>query len=145
MSTLKDRILQIMSQPQLSALATVTEEGKPWVRYVVAIADAGFKIRFASFVGSRKVIQIKRNSEVHLTCGATDPAESKPYLQIQGRARFVTDHAERHLFWNDMLARVFSGPDDPAYGVVIVEPYRVEYCTPGNMEPEVWSIDAKEA
>ncbi len=138
MADLKERILQIIKQPQLSGFATVTEEGKPWVRYVVAVGGDDMQIRFASFAGARKVQQIAANAEVHLTCGVTDPTKMVPYLQIQGRARFTTDEGERHGFWNDMLKPIFSGPDDPNYGVVVVTPYGIEYCTPGNMEPEVW-------
>ena len=138
MADLKERILQIITQPQLSGFATVTEEGKPWVRYVMTVGGDDMEIRFASFVGARKVRQIAANAEVHLNCGVTDPAKMAPYLQIQGRARFTTEEGERHGFWSDMLAPIFSGPDDPDYGVVIVTPYRIEYLTPGNMEPEVW-------
>ena len=74
-----------------------------------------------------------------LGTGATTPTEPKPYLQVQGRARFTTDKDERHGFWNDMLGHIFEGPDDPKYGVVIIEPYRIEYCTPGSMSHAVWS------
>jgi general stress protein 26 len=139
MSPIRERILKILCQPQLSALATVTAEGKPWVRYVMAMADDNMTIRFASFVGSRKLKQISENPEVHLTCGVTNPAEMKPYLQVQGRAHFTADAQERHRFWNDSLKPIFDGPDDPKYGVVIVEAYRVEYCTPGTFEPEIWN------
>jgi len=87
---------------------------------------------------ARKVKQIAQNAEVHLTCGVTDPTKIAPYLQIQGRARFSTEEAERHGFWSEMLEPIFSGPDDPNYGVVIVTPYRIECCSPGKHEPEVW-------
>jgi general stress protein 26 len=140
MSDLKGRILQVLGQPQLSSLATVTAEGKPWVRYVMVVSDNHMTVRFASFVGARKIEQIKRNPEVHLTCGVTNPTDMKPYLQIQGRARFTTEEKERHGFWNEMLRPIFDGPDDPKYGVVIVDPYRIELCTPGSFEPEVWSV-----
>ena len=33
MSDLKDKIYEVLQRPQLAGLATVTEEGKPWVRY----------------------------------------------------------------------------------------------------------------
>jgi len=138
MADLKERILQILSQPQLSVLATVTAEGKPWARYVMAASDENMMIRFASFIDARKIEQIEKNPEIHLTCGVTNPADMKPYLQIQGRARLTTDEQERHGFWSDMLASIFEGPDDPRYGVVLVEPYRIEYCSPGSFEPEVW-------
>ena len=34
----------------------------------------------------------------------------------------------------------FDGPDDPKYGVIIIKPYRIEYCTPGSYEPEVLEL-----
>ena len=139
MSELKERILAIIRQPVLCGFASITEDGKPWVRYVMAIGSDKMDIRSASFVGARKVAQIQKNPEVHLTCGVTDPTKMTPYLQIQGRARCATDEAERHGFWSDMLKPIFSGPDDPNYGVVVVTPYRIEYCTPEKHEPEVWS------
>lgn len=136
---LRSRILEIITQPQLSALATVTDQGTPWVRYVMTRASDDMKIRFASFVGARKVAQISRSPEVHLTCGITDPMVVKPYLQIQGRAFFTTDAQERHAFWSDLLANIFKGPDDPRYGVVVVVPYRIEYCIPGVFQASVWT------
>ncbi|OIP06584.1 MAG: hypothetical protein COZ06_29735 [Armatimonadetes bacterium CG_4_10_14_3_um_filter_66_18] len=139
MAELKDRILDILKQPQLSGLATITEDGKPWVRYMMAVADADLTIRCATFVGARKVAQLKANPEVHLTCGVTDPANMVPYPQIQARAQLCTDEAERHGFWSDMLAPIFSGPDDPNYGVLVMKPYRLEFCSRGSLEPEVWT------
>lgn len=138
MSQLKEKILSIISQPQLLGFATITEDGKPWVRYVMSFGSEDMTIRFASFVGARKVKQIAQNPEVHITCGATDPTKRVPYLQIQGQARFTTEKEERYGLWNDVLKLIFSGPDDPKYGIVIVTPYRIEYCVPGKFVPEVW-------
>jgi general stress protein 26 len=95
-------------------------------------------LRFATDKHSRKVAQINNNPEVHLTAGVTDPADAHAYVQIQGRAQFVTDQAERDAFWHDGLKQYFSGPDDPNYGIVITKPYRIEYFAMGNYEPEVW-------
>lgn len=139
MSALQDRILALLQQPQLAGLATVTEEGTPWVRYVMTVGTEDVTLRCASHVLARKVQQISRNPEVHLTCGITDPMQMGPYLQIQGRAIFSTEERERHGFWFDMLGNVFSGPDDPNYGVIIITPYRIEYVTPGTLTPEVWT------
>ena len=141
MSDLRARILEIIGQPQLAGFATVTEEGKPWVRYVAAVGGDDMSLRFATFVHSRKAQQIAANPEVHLTCGVTSLTGMKPYLQIQGRARLTTETAEREAFWNDTLKPILTGPDDPNYAVVVVEPYRIEYCTPPNLQPEVWTIE----
>ena len=141
MSDLKERILEILRQRQLCALATVTPYGKPWVRYVMAVAAEDMTIRCATFVSARKVQQIQKNPEVHLTCGVTDLQKMAPYLQIQARASLNASADARHGFWSDMLSPIFEGPDDPNYGVLEMKPYCIEYCSPGVFEPEVWRAD----
>jgi len=138
MPDLKERILAILQQPQLAALATITPDGKPWVRYVMTVASPDMTIRCATFVSARKVKQIARNPEVHLTCGVTDPRNMAPYLQIQGRATLNTSKDVRHAFWSDMLAGIFSGPDDPNYGILEIKPHSIEYNAIGTRAPEVW-------
>ncbi|MFC1511596.1 pyridoxamine 5'-phosphate oxidase family protein [Candidatus Latescibacterota bacterium] len=137
MPDLKDRILDIFKVPRLSGLATITKDGKPWVRYVMTEVSDDLTFRCSSFVNTRKVAQIESNPEVHLTCGINGPTEMGPYLQIQGRAEFATDREARHSFWSDRLSLVFNGPDDPNYGVVIIRAYRIEFCKVGS-KPEVW-------
>lgn len=137
MPNLKDRILDLLKTPCLSALATVTTDGQPWVRYVIVETSDDLTLRCSSFVNARKVAQIGANPEVHLTCGISKPTEMGPYLQIQGRAEFLTDNGARHAFWSDRLSAVFKGPDDPNYGVVTVRAYRIEVCHVGST-PEVW-------
>ena len=95
MLTLKEQIAAIMTPLQLSSVATIAD-GKPWVRYVMTVGGDDLTVRFATFAGSRKVAQIAANPEVHVTLGVNDPAVMNPYLQIQGRARFSTEAAERH-------------------------------------------------
>lgn len=139
MEDLKQRILDIVHKPQLAALATITEQNNPWVRYVVTVGAGDLTMRCATFVDSRKIKQIENDPNVHITCGVTSLMEMQPYLQIQGKARVTTDEDERHAFWNDLLAPIFDGPDDPRYCIIVVEPYRIEYCSPGSYEPEVWT------
>ncbi len=138
MSNVKQRIIEILQPSQLACFATITDEGTPWVRYVVCEGRADMTIRFATFRHSRKVSQIMTNPEVHLTCGVTGLADMKPYLQIQGRAVCCTDTIERNGFWKESLQNYFQGPDDPNYGVIVVTPYRIELCSPGSPEPLVW-------
>lgn len=139
MSELKQQILDIVHKPQLAALATVTEKNNPWVRYVVTVGDGELILRCATFKDSRKVEQITGNPNVHLTCGVNSLQEMQPYLQIQGQAVVSDDKEERHSFWNDLLAPIFDGPDDPRYQIIVVTPYRIELCKPGSYEPEVWT------
>ena len=135
---LKERITAVLGPFQLACLVTINQEGKPWGRYVMIATDEHMTIRCATFVDARKVAQIEANPEVHLTCGITDPSDLKPYLQIQAKAKLITDKSTRHQFWCKPLADIFDGPDDPKYGIIEMTPYRIEYWAPGQFEPEVW-------
>jgi general stress protein 26 len=138
MSELKKKILDSISSPQLISFATITEDGKPWVRYVIGMADENLIIRFSTFIKSRKVAQIEKNQEVHIVCGVSSLEAVEHYIQIQGKAEITVDEEERKKFWHDDLKAYFSGSDDPNYCVCMVKPYRIEYYTMGSMEPEVW-------
>ena len=135
---LKKKIVAKLAAPTLCVLATVTEDGKPWARYVTPFADESLTIWLATFANSRKLGHIRKNSEVHLTTGVTDPRVAMPYLQIQGRADILTDAETKKAVWSEYLAQVFSGPDDPNYVVCRITPYRVEWQTSGPTPPEVW-------
>ena len=138
MSDLKARIRGKMLQPTLSVLATITEDGKPWVRYVTPVMDDNLVIRLATFLPSRKVAHIRHNPEVHLATGVTSPETAESYLQVQGRASIKTDPDAKKAFWSDQFKRYFSGPDDPNYCVCEIVPYRIEYMSMTAMIPEVW-------
>lgn len=138
MSDLKERILKVIGVPHLAGLATVTEDGKPWVRYVMPVADEEMTIRFSTFLNARKVKHIEKNPSVHLVCGVTDPENWDNYIQIEGRAEVTSDKGEKEAFWNDELSAYFEGPDDPAYAVVRVEPTRIEFYSKEKMDMEIW-------
>ena len=140
MADVKARILEILQPGQmfLASLATVTEDGKPWVRYVSPKIADDLTLRIATSARSNKVAQIKANSEVHLTCRITDPRTAQHYLQIQGKAELSTDPAEKAGFWEDTLKAYWSGADDPDYGILLIEPYRIEVQSMTSADADVW-------
>ncbi len=138
MTELERKIYNLIKEPVLSVFCTITEDGKPWGRYVMIHGQEDLMMRFATFVNARKVLQIKNNPEVHLTCGVTDPMQDSSYIQVQGKARLLTDKETRYGFWTDMMDQYFKGPDDPNYGVVEIKPYRIEYWSHGSFEPQIW-------
>ena len=138
MSDLKQRIFKAAKDFQLINFATITEDGRPWVRYVVGKADKQLIFRFCSSIDTRKIRQIRKNPKVHISLGAKDLETANHWLQVEGRAEVSTDKKERASFWFDDLKNYFSGPDDPDYCIVIVRPSRIEFWTMESMEPEVW-------
>jgi general stress protein 26 len=134
---LKERIHDVLKEYPMAALATVTQDGRPWVRYIMIDADRDLHIRFTTSLHSRKVAHIQRNPEVHLTCGAALLDSMAPYLQIQAKATMTREEGLRKRMWTDTLKKYFSGPDDPDYCVGIIEPYRIEYYNM-TITPEVW-------
>jgi general stress protein 26 len=135
---LKQKIMAKLSGPTLCALGTLTEDGKPWVRYVTPFADENLTIWMATFINSRKVGQIKKNPEVHLTTGVATMETAESYLQIQGKAEILTDQVTKKAVWNDYLKEIFTGPDDPNYVVCKITPYRIEFQGRGMVPPEIW-------
>lgn len=136
---LKDKILKLIrASSDVVNFATLTEDKKPWVRYVSVTVSDDLTIRFSTFISSRKVKQLKKNSEVHLSCGITDAEHWNDYLQIQGKAIVTQDDSERESFWNDQIAQFFDGPKDPNYAVVVVKPYRIEYWDIESFQPKIW-------
>ena len=138
MSDLKAKILEKMKTHTLASFATVTDERKPWTRYVVISADDQMNIWFATFKGSRKVIQITDNPEVHLTLGVDHLQNAISWLQVEGRAEILEDDETKRSVWYDMLEPIFTGPDDPNYVVCKVKPYRIEYYMMNMPKPEIW-------
>jgi len=135
---LQRKIVAKLTGHTLCVMATVTEDGRPWARYVTPFADDNLTIWLATFAQSRKVAHIRRHPEVHLTTGVTDIQGSMPYLQIQARAEILTDSETKKAVWSDYLANIFTGPDDPNYVVCRITPYRIEWQPTGNLPPEVW-------
>ena len=135
---LQEKIYNLMKEYPLAALATVTEQGKPWVRFIMIAAEKDLSIKFATHLNSRKVAQIKRNPEVHVACGAALVDSLAPYVQIAGTAKTSRAKTIRKAMWTDALKKYFTGPDDANYCVGIIEPYRIEYYSVPK-PPEVWT------
>jgi len=140
MPDLKSRIFEKLKGPALVGFATLTLDGRPWVRYVVAAADPDLNLWFSTHIASRKVAQIRKNPAVHLHAGVSTMETAESYVQVEGQAEVLTDAGTRKALWSDMLKRYFSGPDDPNFCVVKIRPSRIELwgMTPGG-KPEVWA------
>ncbi len=138
MSDLKQSIIDVVRELQLINFATIKENGNPWVRYVMGKADSELVFRFCTHLESRKVAQIRKTPDVHISLGVTSLETAKNWVQVEGTAKVSTDKTERDSFWFDDLNNYFTGPDDPSYCIVIIKPSRIEFGTMGITTPEIW-------
>jgi len=138
MNVIKEQILELMQGPTLMSVSTVTQDGKPWSRYVVGVTRPDMTILFATALDSRKVSQIRKNPEVHVHCGVSDLQSAKAYVQVQGTAQISTDDMLRKSMWSNALSSYFSGPDDPNFCVCVIKPYRIELMNMTEMLPKIW-------
>ncbi len=138
MSALENRIRLFLSRPRHAALATLTENGAPWVRYVTVYADEALTLRFCTAASTRKAQQIRRHPAVHLVCGELQPPDNSVYLQVSGRAVVRNDAALKNGMWRDEWRRYFRGADDPEYVIVEVQPETIEYYGPDAPAGEAW-------
>jgi general stress protein 26 len=141
MENLKRRIFDLAKDLQLMSLATVTEDGRPRVRYVVGKADPVLTLRFSTHLGSAKVQQMRNKPSVSVTTGATG-VRAESWLEIEGGAAVSTAEADRRAFWFDGLGPYFAGVDDPNYCIVIIRPSRIALWSMATMRSDVWQPEA---
>ena len=135
---LKNKILKVIKGSKLASLATVVN-GKPWVRYVVARSE-GLTIYICTFKDSRKVKQIKKNPNVHLTIGWSMENIEAPYVQIAAKAKMRSDSAIRRKLWLDFMKKYYTGIDDPEYVVIEAKPEFIEYMDSETRIPQIYKV-----
>jgi len=138
MSDLKARIYELAKVFQVMNLATITEDGKPRVRYVAGFANEDLVFRFCTHLGSSKVKQMRKNPNMHLSLGAKEVMTTKDWLQVAGTAEVSTAQSERDAMWSDGLKAYFKGPEDPNFAVVIITPSMIELGSMTGTGREVW-------
>jgi len=136
---LKTKILDVLKSYPVGSVATI-KDGKPWVRYMAMQYKDDLTLYSATFASSRKIDQIEKNNNVHVTFGCDPKDWEKPYVQVVGKAEVLTDLETKKWCWHDILAQFFKGPEDPGFVVLKVTPTQIEYMTPDKFGPEVLKL-----
>ena len=124
-SNLRKKILKVIQGSKLASLATISD-GKPWVRYVVARSE-GLTLYICTFKDARKLKQIQKNQNIHLTIGGSMEHMDAPYVQIAAKAKVRSDTGIRKKLWLPFMRKYYTGVDDPKYMVIEVKPEFIEY------------------
>ena len=138
-SELKDKIIKLISKTQLASLAT-TENGKPWVRYMIMSGESDLTLYTTTFSSARKVQQIKENSNVNVIIGGDQENFKNPHINVRATAQIAADLETKKKFWDDHLKRFFSGPEDPNFSVIKISPQVIEYTSGDALKPEIYTV-----
>jgi general stress protein 26 len=133
---LKRKILKVICGMRLASLATIKDK-KPWVRFVVSYND-DLTLYISTYASSRKVKQIEKNPNVHVTIGGSLENLKAPYVQISGCATIRNDAGIRRKCWHKYMKEYYSGPDDPGYVVIEVKPQIIEYMDSETHKPIIY-------
>ena len=136
---LKSKIIEVIEGSRLGSVATI-KDGKPWVRYMVIKHDENLTLYTSTFQKSRKVEQINKDNNVHITVGGDPKNLQSAYINVQATAQILTDPETKKQQWSDMLKNYFSGPEDPNYAVIKISPQVIEYMVPGTHQPEMYQV-----
>ena len=136
---LKGKIIGVIESSRLGSVATI-KDGKPWVRYMVIHHGENLDCYTTAFASSRKIEQIKKDNNIHLTIGGDPNDFKKSYLNIQAKAQIMDDLETKTKYWSDELKQFFTGPDDPNYVVIKISPEVIEYTAAGTHQPEIYVV-----
>jgi general stress protein 26 len=135
---LKDKILDVIGGVNISALATIQRDSLPVprVRYLTTVGFPDMSMKTATHKSSIKMSHIKNNPKGCITTWNGKGLEDidKPYVVMDTDIEVLDDEKSKHEFWNPMLGKFFSGPDDPEYVILNLKPYSIEYYSEGRME-----------
>jgi general stress protein 26 len=107
-------------------LATVDADGVPQMRWMGAAAWEGpLTAYMAVGAQSRKMAQIEAHPQSQLMFHSEDYSR---VATLTGRCGIVTDLEAKRRLWKEMpgAANHFSGPEDPAFGLIRFTCRRVE-------------------
>ena len=124
----KKRIIEVLRQKGLTmVLSTADAEGKPRSRFMGALnVGSGKTLYMATHAEARKVDQLRANGQCQVLASTPGWAE---IVCVNGRAAMETSAAKKQAMWNahSPLANYFSGPADPAFGLIRITLETGEY------------------
>lgn len=125
-------ILDIIKGDHTASLATI-KDGKPWVRYIMCTQlDDTLHLYTATSLENRKIGQLQKDPNIHITMGWNEAEQKGPYLQIAGEAVIHTDAGMKEKCWLPVFEQYYGSPDNPLYCIIEFIPHYIEVWGYGN-------------
>jgi general stress protein 26 len=133
---LKDKILEVIAGPHVTAVATL--DGKlPAVRFMVLAGFPDMTIVGATMKASKKVEQLKKNSDVALATWSGKEF-SDPYVEVKAKGKIHEDIATKKKYWNPMFEQFFKTPENPDFVVLVFTAGEITYHGKNMSSMDVW-------
>jgi len=124
-----DAIRQMILDAGMGYLATCDAD-QPRVRAMMPVLGDDGKLLAATFPSAKKIGQIAKNPKVEI-CFVD---RKLSHCRIEGKAAVSQDQALKEELWNKqmMLRQFFSGPQDPAYVLIVIAPSKISMMNIGD-------------
>ncbi|MDP4172259.1 MAG: pyridoxamine 5'-phosphate oxidase family protein, partial [Bacillota bacterium] len=84
---------------------------------------------------THKVEEIKKNPFVHILIGYDGNGVGDSFLEIEGEAFIEESEEIKKQVWNSHFEKWFSGPNDPNYIILKIQPLLFRLMNNDSMEP----------
>ena len=124
-----DAIRQMILDAGMGYLATCDAD-QPRVRAMMPVLGDDGRLLAATFPSAKKIDQIAKNPKVEV-CFVD---RKLSHCRIEGKASVSQDLALKEELWNKqmMLRQFFSGPEDPAFILIVIAPSRISMMNIGD-------------
>ncbi|MDZ5473538.1 pyridoxamine 5'-phosphate oxidase family protein [Bacillus sp. 31A1R] len=134
MSDLKQKVMDMFEKHQVGTLATI-RNGKPYSRFMLFFHE-DLTLYAATNKETHKVEDMESNPNVHILLGLDAKGFSSAYCEIEATASVEDSNDLRTKYWNDHLKEWMSGPDDPNYVLLKLQPDLIRYFDKAGSKPE---------
>ncbi len=125
----KQKIVAIMKENCPFASLATCDSGQPRVRAVAPIVEDDMSVWVATFAGSRKVEQVKKNPKMSLAF--VQQPHGEKMATIIGEAEIVADMEQKKRVWGlapyDLSQYFPDGPESKDYCVLKINIKKIEW------------------
>ncbi|MBE9915875.1 pyridoxamine 5'-phosphate oxidase family protein [Paenibacillus donghaensis] len=131
---MEQNIVKILDHHEYCAFATV-EGNKPKQRYMM-LYNRGLSVYLITDRKTHKVAELQANPHVSLLFGYENGC-AKGSAEIEGTCTITDERELREYLWKPEFKDKFTGPEDPDYVILKINPVRIVYVSE-NGEKHEW-------
>ncbi|MFZ3580313.1 pyridoxamine 5'-phosphate oxidase family protein [Virgibacillus sp. DJP39] len=135
---IKASIENILTDSNVGVMATV-KDNKPHSRYMT-FSNKGLKLYTATSKDTHKAEEVETNPFTHIILGYEGEGYGDDYVEYEGKVSINDSEEMKKQLWNEHMELWFSGPNDPNYIVLEVEPILIRLLNKKGEETKVLQL-----